>query len=499
MFDESQRSEPGSAYAARVAAEENTFRNCIEVHELPAIFHYWSNRYVRPKLESLGFITPNDLFRKYASELCGRSGNGPVRLVSIGAGNCDLEDSLALQLRSAGYTEFVIDCLEMNAAMLERGRAAAEKSGVLKHLNFVQVDLNDWKPAQEYDGVLANQILHHVVKLEDLFGNIRQCLKPEGIFLVSDMIGRNGHQRWPEALETIQEFWRKLPPSYRFNRTLQRYEETFEDWDCSVEGFEGIRSQDILPLLLEQFHFHLFFGFANLIDPFVDRAFGYHFDAQAAWDRNFIDEVNRADEEQIASGRIKPTHMLAVLGKQPAKSRIVHESLTPEFGVRGATERPAATAGSRNGARGAYDWQAWPHDPHRELEIACERMKGFQDTAVELEKEVATRTEWALELERQLEERTAWALRLDKEIDEFTAWSVEANKEIERLNHGVQEQAALAQRLQQEVDARDARVRDLSGEMKRLEWAQPLDRRFHKLLDAAYRIARRVRGRRGQE
>ena len=148
------------------------------------------------------------------------------------------------------------------------------------------------------------------------------------------MIGRNGHVRWPEAMEIIQEFWLTLSRQYRYNQRFRRYEERFEDWDCSHEGFEGIRSQDVLPLLLEFFHFQLFIGFGNLIDPFVDRAFGPNFDPKVAWDRSFIDDVQERDEQEMARGRIKPTHMLAVMGKAPAGRVRVIGPLTPEFCVR---------------------------------------------------------------------------------------------------------------------------------------------------------------------
>ena len=43
-------------------------------------------------------------------------------------------------------------------------------------------------------------------------------------------------------------------------------------------SFEGIRAQDILPLLVERFTFDEFIGFGNVIDPFVDRSFGPNFD-----------------------------------------------------------------------------------------------------------------------------------------------------------------------------------------------------------------------------
>src|SRR5689334_1941502 len=107
------------------------------------------------------------------------------------------------------------------------------------------------------------------------------------------IIGRNGHLRWPEALEIIQEFWPYLPPSHRSNHQLQRYEAMFEDWDCSIEGFEGIRAQDILPLLSERFHFDWFIPYGNVIDPFVERGFGHNFDANVDWDRDFIDRVHQ--------------------------------------------------------------------------------------------------------------------------------------------------------------------------------------------------------------
>jgi len=34
-------------------------------------------------------------------------------------------------------------------------------------------------------------------------------------------------------------------------------------WDCSKQGFEGIRAQDILPLLVKKFSFRSFLGFGN--------------------------------------------------------------------------------------------------------------------------------------------------------------------------------------------------------------------------------------------
>jgi hypothetical protein len=148
------------------------------------------------------------------------------------------------------------------------------------------------------------------------------------------MIGRNGHQRWPEALAAVHEFWKELPSSYRYNRLLDRHEEMYENWDCSNEGFEGIRAQDILPLLLERFDFRLFIGFSNVVDVFIDRAFGHNFDADQEWDRDFVDRVHAFDEESFKSGALTPTHMLAVLSAQECHEHLYSRGIAPTQGIR---------------------------------------------------------------------------------------------------------------------------------------------------------------------
>ena len=521
--DASQRPETGSAYAVRLAAENGIYRDCVNVHNLPDIFHYWSNRHVRPQLEALGFSTPNEMFQKYLGAHFGPGKNTAPRFASVGSGNCDLEVSLASHFRSTGRPDFIIDCLDLNSAMLERGRIAAEEQHVAGCLNFLQIDFNEWTPAHEYDAVIANQTLHHVVKLEDLFARIKGCLKRDGSLVVSDIIGRNGHQRWPEALQLIEDFWRKLPPSYRFNRTLQRYEELYENWDCSGEGFEGIRSQDILPLLIDHFHFKLFFGFANLIDPFVDRTFGDNFDVKSAWDRDFIDQVHQRDDEEILAGRIKPTHMLAVMTTHPAASLICRTHLTPQFCVRDTALQPAAGASVSTSRKDAYDWHSWPHDAQRELEIACARLKQSQETAAELKQEVTTRTLWAMQLEKELEEKIAWGLQLEKQVEDWAAWGLDLEKqleertgwalqlekrleestaavvqlsaELERANEELEARTRWALTLQQEIDEHKAQALSLSNDLGQLAWARPIDRYFHRPLHLVYRLARWVRNR----
>jgi len=317
-----------------MAAEVSRFTDDVDVHALPGIFHYWSNRYLRPLLEGFGFPHPDAFFAMHVGS-CLAAATGPRRRVaSIGAGNCDTEVRLARALVDAGQLDFAIECLEINDAMRERGAALAAAEGVAAHVIPVRVDFNHWEPEGRYDAIVANQSLHHVLELEVLFDAVARSLAPHGRFVVSDMIGRNGHQRWPEALAIVREFWRELPASHRYNLQLQRMEETFLDWDCAQGCFEGVRAQDILPLCIERFGFELFVPFANVIDPFIDRGFGHHFDAEREWDRAFIDRVHARDAAEIDAGRITPTHMMAVLRVGEPGARRFPGHLAPEFCVR---------------------------------------------------------------------------------------------------------------------------------------------------------------------
>jgi hypothetical protein len=262
----------------------------------------------------------------------------------------------------------------------------------------------------------------------------------------------------------VHDFWRTLPPSYRFHTQLDRYEELFEDWDCSGVGFEGIRSQDILSLLLREFYFRFFLPFGNAIDPFVDRGFGPHFDVTFEWDRAFIDRVHRADDAAIFSRKLTPTHMLAVVGTDHRISRAFPENLPPESCVRRAAGRQARVFPQAGGP--SYRWRSWPHAPARELDIACRRLaemaaqlKRQTSKVASLETELVERTAWARGLERQLEERASWAHALVLDIAERTEWARNLEKQLV-------DRTFWALALQSEADEQRRRALQLAKELE---------------------------------
>ena len=325
-------------YSERLENEQTYYQDCLEVHQLPDIFHYWSNKYLAPDMHRFGFTNPDDFFTFYIGGYLSEPDCQSTRILSVGSGNCDLELAITKKLIDQGHHDFVFECLDINRDMLARGRQAAEEAGFAKHFQFTRGDFNKFSTADSYGIVLANQSLHHVMNLEGLFDAISQSLAGDGLFLVSDMIGRNGHMRWPEAMAGLKPFWDELPNEYRNNRLLNRHEEQYINHDCSTEGFEGIRAQDILPLLLQRFSFSFFYPYGNMIFVFIDRPFGHNFDAGAEWDKEFIDRVHASDEAGFLSGKLKPTSMLAVLTNGDTNTVLRSPQLTPEHCVRNASE-----------------------------------------------------------------------------------------------------------------------------------------------------------------
>lgn len=162
---------------------------------------------------------------------------------------------------------------------------------------------------------IAHHILHHVTSLEELFERIQRTMHNSSVFLVADMIDRNGHMRWPETLVVVERLWDQLQLHHKYNHNFKRHEENFINFDCAIEGFEGIRAQDTLPLLIESFCFEEFIYWGGIVDVFVSRSFGPNFDIYDHVDTGFIDYAYDIETKLLNQGIIKPTQALARLRK----------------------------------------------------------------------------------------------------------------------------------------------------------------------------------------
>jgi hypothetical protein len=69
----------------------------------------------------------------------------------------------------------------------------------------------------------------------------------------------------------------------------------------------------------------------------VDRAFGHNFDPKLPEDCAFIDRVAQLDQRLIEEGKLKPTHLFAVMRSGHGGNPRVYRNLTPQFCIRHAS------------------------------------------------------------------------------------------------------------------------------------------------------------------
>jgi SAM-dependent methyltransferase len=310
------------AYVKRVDEQVQQFANTEALWKLPAIYSYWNHKFIVPRLKDLaGTGSIHNVYLEALIAAARRNEGKRTVLYSVGAGDCTVETGLATKLQARGVTNACIVCLELSPGRLERARRNAAAQSVAHLMEFAETDLNTWSAPETVDVFIAHHSLHHLVELERIFDAMKAAMNEDSIFLTSDIIGRNGHQRWPETLHWIQHLWRIMPSRYRHNFQFNAVHDKYIDWNCAVSGFEGIRAQDVLPALTTRFGYDWFLGYGGIIDPFIERGYGHNFDPGNDYDTAFIDFVQDLNDTLLRTGEIRPTMMAAAFRKGDGTAR----------------------------------------------------------------------------------------------------------------------------------------------------------------------------------
>lgn len=320
---------------SRLQQEIAQFRDQEVIHSLPKIQSYWSEKFLRPKFRAIGFDGMWDFYVKSVLQLRLAFEQETLLIVSIGSGNCDIEIELATRLALQGEKNFSIQCVDINEAMLKRGYEKAKAKKLEQYFSFrcCRVTEVDYAPRTVHCW-FANQSLHHIQELEHLFDTIYYSLAECGVFLLGDMIGKNGHTFWPESLFFVNLLWEMIEDSKKIDVRKNSMDKFYPNTDHSSIGFEGIRSQDILPLICERFHSQSFLGFSSIVRPFISRSYGPNYAPSDPADCFFIDFVGKLDDQLIDQNICKPTQCFGAFGTSVSVSPICYRHWTPEFCVR---------------------------------------------------------------------------------------------------------------------------------------------------------------------
>jgi SAM-dependent methyltransferase len=312
---------------------------------LPPIFEYWSRRYLTPAAQRLGIGSPETFFLKHILHSAA-TGHTPVHVLSVGTGAGSMEMGLAEQLKAAGVAAQIL-CIDFNPTLMQRAAAAAQERQLDALMTFQTLDCNRPFALPPQDVIIVNQFFHHVTELETLCRSLRDSLAADGVLVSSDIIGRNGHQLWPDVETEVQRVWATLPAAQRHDRHLNTTLPRYRPINHAAYSNEGVRAQDIVGCLLAEFDFELFFSFGAAIVPFIERRIGFNFDPQRADDCALIDRVQAIDDAALASGRYPAANMIAALRHHGGVTRAVHEPVSPQQHVRLTRQQRAKVTSAR--------------------------------------------------------------------------------------------------------------------------------------------------------
>jgi ubiquinone/menaquinone biosynthesis C-methylase UbiE len=191
----------------------------------------------------------------------------PIKALSLGCGFGVIERVL----RRCDYCQLVhgVDVAE---GAIEGARKTAEAEG-LHGLTYEVADLNTATfPKETYDAVYAHAALHHVFQLEHLLDQVKQTLKPGGLFVVYEYIGPSQMQFPRRDLELADVFLNVIPERYRMTARHKGIKKVglrlSLDSMNSSDPSESIRASEIVPLIASRFdvrHFRYLGGTVSFL------------------------------------------------------------------------------------------------------------------------------------------------------------------------------------------------------------------------------------------
>jgi SAM-dependent methyltransferase len=167
-----------------------------------------------------------------------------VRVLSLCSGAARIEASYAAQVGS--NVEWSL--LDINSDLL--GLASKQFPQSVK-VDLIEGNVNKLEfSGEKWDIILCVSALHHVVELEKLIEFCYYSLHHNGQFWsIGEYVGKNGNRLWPDAISEANKLFLQLPEKYRINSHTKELDNEIPDRDYSVGCFEGIRSEDIEPIL----------------------------------------------------------------------------------------------------------------------------------------------------------------------------------------------------------------------------------------------------------
>jgi len=167
--------------------------------------------------------------------------------LGCGAGRCERE------LISRGVCRS-FHGIDLSESAIDMAREIAKEQGL--PLTYEVADLNSVQlPEKQFDLVVAQTCLHHVLFLEHVADQIWCSLKSDGYLWIHDFTGETQSQYEPKRLAIMNQILAILPEKFRRNTFSNRLmtEIRRPEPGTLASPFESIRSSEIIPIFQHWF------------------------------------------------------------------------------------------------------------------------------------------------------------------------------------------------------------------------------------------------------
>ena len=182
---------------------------------------------------------------------------------------------------------------------------------------LIVADLNEVEDfGERFDVVMCVSGLHHIIELERVADFIQQVLVDDGEFWsIGEAIGRSGNRLWQEEYAVANAFFRSLPERLRRNRLSREPDSDLPIADYSEATFEGIRSDEIEPLLSHRLEPVQLYRRNCFLWRLVDLAYADNYDLSSNEDVAWLQAAVRSELVHYRAGG-RPTELHGVFRKR---------------------------------------------------------------------------------------------------------------------------------------------------------------------------------------
>jgi ubiquinone/menaquinone biosynthesis C-methylase UbiE len=226
-----------------------------------------------------------------------------VRTLAVGAG----AGGVALELMQHAPAPALV-CIDSKPEWLDPYRERSRELALDAQFAAADLDAVELEP-DAFDVVFCHAVLHRVVELEGVVGQIKRALRPGGMLVLVEVVTRNGYAMWPETRDVIQAVWNTLPVKFRLNLTAYTtplIDDFIWEPDPLPSGTRGARPEDILPLVERHFLPEQFVPYFSMSRRFFDSMYGPNYDLAQPLDAALFNWIWALDLHYLATRRLRP-------------------------------------------------------------------------------------------------------------------------------------------------------------------------------------------------